>query len=114
MKYVAAADLHIRETAPRFRKDDYLQTGLTKLEWIVNLANKENATLLIAGDLFDTSKASFLVVNRIIEVLQKADYPPIVVNGQHDLLFHMGLPDTPLFNLKLSELIRLHETTDEV
>ena len=114
MKYIAAADLHIRETTPRFRKDDYFQTGLNKLRWIIELANKENATLLVAGDIYDTSKATSRVVNRIMEIIVQAKYPPIVVEGQHDLLYHKDLVDSPLYTLGLSKYLTIHQQTEEI
>jgi DNA repair exonuclease SbcCD nuclease subunit len=105
MKFLATADLHIRKEKPRFRKDNYFKTALSKLEWVVNTANDLNAIILIAGDIFDTSKATVEVVNRVVEVLSEAKQGIIAVEGQHDLKFHTNIKDTPIHNLYLSQVI---------
>jgi len=107
-RYVGAADLHITNAQPRYRKDPYWETCKRKLTWLVDFANSVDATILIAGDTFDNSLLNYEVVNPIIEILKKAHYTPIVVAGQHDQIFHaQNLEFTPLYNLELSGAITI-------
>jgi len=107
-EYIACADIHISEDRPRYRKDDYFNTGLRKLSTTVDISNQCDARLLIAGDIFNSSRASTNAINRVIEVLQKATYTPIAVVGQHDLRFHSGrLTATPIYTLHLAGVIKL-------
>jgi predicted phosphodiesterase len=45
-------DPHVTSKVPGFRKDDYCQAILTKLEFCLNLAEKEKLLPVILGDLF--------------------------------------------------------------
>ena len=106
-KFVACADLHIRSVNPRYRKDkDYLETCCGKLRQIVTFANKNSASILIAGDIFDTVKTGYRVTNRIMEILQLAKYTIYVVPGQHDMAYHSSdLSSSPLYTLAQAEVI---------
>lgn len=107
-RYIATADLHGRKNKPEYRTDeDYLETFLGKLSWIVNMANLQKARILIAGDIYDSSLCGSDVNNRVLSTLLKAKYKPYVVAGQHDLLYHTDLHKTPLYNLELAGAVRI-------
>lgn len=104
-KFIAGADFHMpdSESKPKYRKDNYWETAQRKLNWIVDLANAENAALLIAGDLFETSRVSHDTLNTVTSILKKLTRVPLVVAGQHDQTHHLEeLYDTPLYNLMLN------------
>jgi hypothetical protein len=107
MIYLACADIHISEHKPRYRKDDYFAASCEKLKWAISQANEHEAQLIIAGDLFDSSKASVYVLNTVMGIIQAADKEPIVIAGQHDLRYHTSLEKTPIYNLALSGDITL-------
>jgi len=111
-QYLACADLHITDKTPRYRKDDYLETGLRKLEWIVNKANDLDAVLLLSGDVFDSVTIKWEVVNRVTAILQNCRYTPIAIAGQHDMVNKVAdLLNTPLFNLAVNGVIEVIGTS---
>jgi len=101
-KYIACADLHISSSRPRYRIDNYENTCCEKLKWIVNIANLEFARILIAGDIFDHTRISWELFNKVTDIIQLADQKPYVVHGQHDILNHAE-------NLDCSPLMALHK-----
>lgn len=105
--WICCGDIHMRAVAPRYRIDDYWDTALSKLLWIIEYANNVDARVLIAGDLFDSSKASVGVVTTIASIFKEAKYTPYVVAGQHDLRYHTYMEQTPIFNLLVSGVIRV-------
>ncbi len=108
MKFLACADLHIRSTAPAFRKDNYEEAVFNKLNWIVTTANKEEATLLIAGDTFDSHKVSHCIVNKTLDVLQRCIQKPIFCVGNHDQAYHsQDFDKSPLATLHLAGVISM-------
>ena len=106
MKFLCTADWHIRKENPKYRKDDYLAAQLKKVEWIVDYANKEDATILLAGDIFDSPKAGYGTVNAVNNLLRRAKYKTVTCFGNHDTTFHsQDLSNTPYGNLLVSERI---------
>lgn len=100
MKYIAAADLHIRSNRPQFRKDDYFKSVCKKLRQIVYLCNKHDADLIIAGDFFDSIRVGHKVVNEVLKILEKLKGSILVVAGQHDQVYHSSdLIGSPLYTL---------------
>lgn len=96
-KYVATADWHITDKTPRSRKDDYPAAQKKKIEWILKLAQKECADLLIAGDLFDEPFCSYECFNTYLKMFLKFPNSIFVCLGQHDIHNHdiNTLNDTP-------------------
>jgi DNA repair exonuclease SbcCD nuclease subunit len=108
MKYLACADLHIKAQKPLYRTDNYLEACLGKLNQIVDIANREKAIPLIAGDTFDSHRVSLGVLNDVIEILSGCEFKPIVVPGQHDMRYHsQDLYGTPLETLELADVIKV-------
>ena len=100
MKFLCTADWHIRKEPPKYRIDNYLETLLQKVEHIVNRANELEATILIAGDIFDSPRLGYSVSNELTKVLKQADNKPISCFGNHDTTFHsQDLSNTPFSNL---------------
>lgn len=99
MKFIACADLHIRSTRPRYRKDDYFKTVCDKFEQIISLSNKYQAHLVIAGDFFDSVKVGHKVVNAVLEIMSALNQGQrvFVCAGQHDMSYHThDLSSSPL------------------
>lgn len=97
MKFIACADLHFTEKTPVNRKDDYLDAQLMKFSQILERAENENASLLIAGDVFDNVKTPYKVTKLIMDMIKSYGVDIYAVPGQHDLVYHSdGLDNTPL------------------
>ena len=88
MLLTIAADLHLRHTNPISRSDNYAETCLRKLEQVVAFCNNKNSALLIAGDTFEKPDNPIWFVNRVIEILNRADFPIYAIAGNHDLKYH--------------------------
>lgn len=105
--YIGCGDLHGTKHCPRYRTDDYWDTWQGKMRWVIEYANKKGARLLIAGDVFDTSRVSPEVINVILAIFIECEMTPYVVAGQHDLKYHTDLPKCPLYTLELAGLVRI-------
>jgi len=84
MKLLLMSDLHIRQTNPRCRKDNFWQTQLSKFSQAVDIAVKEGCSFILqAGDFFDNPRQPLSVLFHYIPLLKKV--PVLTVYGQHDL-----------------------------
>lgn len=54
MKYVIVGDLHIKYTAPVFRKETYFQELCNKIDQINIIAKENNAKVICLGDFFNS------------------------------------------------------------
>jgi len=98
--YICAADLHIRNNRPQFRRDDYFLAVIKKFRQIIKLANKYDAILLLAGDIFDSSKVGHKVANTVVRLMKKLETECYIVAGQHDQVNHItDIKDSPLWQL---------------
>ena len=82
---ILCADMHIRETIPICRTDDYEQAQWKKLDFISELQRKHECSVLHAGDLFHHWKPSPELLSKTIQHLPKKFYS---VYGNHDLPQH--------------------------
>lgn len=106
MKFLCSADWHIRKENPKYRKDHYLLTSLRKAKYIVEYAYKENAIIIIAGDIYDSPKAGYGVTNAVTAILKKSKFPISTCFGNHDTTFHsQDLSNTPYGNLLVNNII---------
>ena len=87
---ILSSDWHIRADTPRGRTDNYLEAQFDKIEHIIDLSDKLNIPILIAGDLGDKPKWPDWLIKRFMDILLKnSTYRDIfVIPGQHDLLNH--------------------------
>lgn len=88
MRLIAMADPHISIKTPRIRTDDYPETQFKKMSWVCDLANREEALLLMAGDIFDRPVSSYTWLNRYIRLFNSVKKGVYVIYGQHDIHFH--------------------------
>jgi len=83
---ILVSDLHLTDTTPVSRTDDYLQAQKDKLFFLQSLSNQNNyCPILCAGDVFDHWKASPWLCSMAYDYLPK---PFISIPGQHDLPMH--------------------------
>ena len=87
-KGIAIGDVHLCEKNPICRKDDVRVTQLIKLRQVVDLCNKHQCPLYIAGDLYDAWDIGFKLVNDVNLALSQCQHPIYFVAGNHDLPYH--------------------------
>ena len=116
-KYIVSADWHLRDDRPLCRKDiDWLGQQEDDLTFIVKEANKRDAELIIAGDVYDVPRVSPSVSNMLVRVLSKAIVPIHIIAGNHSLQYHNqeNLMNSSIGALSLLENlgIRYYECVD--
>lgn len=103
---IFTADWHIRPTVPVCRTDDFLVAMWKKVEFILNLSDKHQIPILIAGDVGLKSQwPNWLLEEFIGKVKAKKDKAKVyAIPGQHDL------PDHNLDLWRASAIGVLHES----
>jgi|LAHU01.1.fsa_nt_gb DNA repair exonuclease SbcCD nuclease subunit len=91
MKIVACGDLHLTDSSPKRRLDDYSSVLMEKFLYIVNYTmNEQYKVMVLPGDIFDTHRASNQLISTTIKTLSNfVDTGGVVLGvlGQHDLAF---------------------------
>ena len=83
---IIISDLHLSDSTPSSRVDNYIEAQKEKLLFIQELSNKYNkCPILCAGDVFDYWKASPWLCHFALKYLPQ---PLITIAGQHDLPLH--------------------------
>lgn len=82
---ILAADIHIRETCPECRTDDFMAAQACKLLFLKELQEKHNVPILVSGDLFTYWKPSPYLLAWSFRHLPDGI---IAIPGQHDLPAH--------------------------
>lgn len=83
---VLMGDLHGEEKAPANRIDNYIETFFGKLEFILDVADKNNACILQPGDFFNQPNPSYDFFSRIVALIKRYTSVSIFsIYGQHDL-----------------------------
>lgn len=76
-------DPHIEGRQPGFRKDDFPNVILGKVEWCLNYAQSNQLLPAFLGDLFDKPRDNpTWMIGRLIEIMSKV--PSIGIYGNHD------------------------------
>ena len=83
MKLLLLSDVHLSSKTPIGRLDDYRKTCLRKFEYVLKYAQKINAQIIQAGDLFDKPRDWFMLLD-IIKLLKRYNRSICCVFGQHD------------------------------
>jgi DNA repair exonuclease SbcCD nuclease subunit len=102
INFVTFTDLHISDTPPTARTDDYLAAILSKLEQVKLIAQKlECSAVLCAGDVFHLKspwKVSHSLTQIVIKVFKNFPCPIVILAGNHDLSANRvdSLPKQPL------------------
>ena len=82
---ILTADIHLSETTPVCRTDDFEATMWAKIDYLSQLQRQYDCPILHAGDLFDYWKPSPEMLSKCIERLPAQFY---TVYGNHDLPNH--------------------------
>ncbi len=82
---ILTADLHLRDSIPVARTDDFLAAQIKKVKFIQELSKKYKCPTFIAGDIFDKAKSSPYVES--LTLLYLPDNA-IVIPGNHCMPSH--------------------------
>lgn len=80
------ADLHITDVKPINRQDDVRLAALAKLDYVLNKAKENSATVVLGGDIFETPKPSYSMLNSVMELLKTYKIPVYSIIGNHDVI----------------------------
>ncbi len=88
-------DPHLEGRTPGFRKDEYAETILEKLQWCLNYARKESLLPVILGDLFERPRDNpNWLIGRLLKMF---DGEILGIYGNHDVHYNPELtPDDSL------------------
>lgn len=85
---VVMGDLHGDDKTPISRTDNYSESFFKKLEFILNIAEKNDACVLQPGDFFNSPNPSYEFFSRLVLLLKRYSGVFIFsVYGQHDLRY---------------------------
>jgi DNA repair exonuclease SbcCD nuclease subunit len=114
--FITASDLHISDSGPRARIDDFKETLLGKLSQMRMACSKLNAdAVLFAGDLYNLkspARNSHKLNQDLIKEFKKFPCPIYMIEGNHDLTANRleSLDEQPLGVLFADQtLIQLRE-----
>lgn len=88
MNFVFVTDPHVTHAQPVSRKDNYFETIINKLRWVVNLANAHDAHIIFGGDIVDAYNVSPAVITAIAKILRAANKQCYGIIGNHDIYGH--------------------------
>jgi len=95
-KYLYLTDVHYG-ARPINRKDDYNKSILSKLEYALKLARKNDAIVLCGGDIFDTNKTKIIDMIPLAKLFMQ--YKDVKIYSLRGNPTHDGLEETSPFTL---------------
>jgi len=120
IRFLTSSDEHVADISPGYRKDNYRDSILTKLEWQGHLAKKYNSTAILrGGDLFHVKPANKTTMRTVAEVGRihhSYHCPTYLVPGNHDITHNdvTSIPGQPLGVLFATKSIQnLRDSTFE-
>lgn len=115
MRLIACSDLHFVDTNPKRRVDNYSEVLFDKWYYLLNYAIDHNIDMIaIAGDVFDTHRASNQLIAKLIKSINSFYVPDddiiLSVLGQHDLAFRSE-HNSPMKILDTANIIKVIAAT---
>lgn len=88
MRYICTSDWHLSGTRPLMRTDsDWIATQKKHLDVLFTVAQAYDATVLVAGDVFDVPTVPPVILNMVLSTLMR--WPKTYfIAGNHDLPYH--------------------------
>ena len=88
MRYICTSDWHLSGTRPLMRTDsDWIATQRKHLDVLFTVAQAYDATVLVAGDVFDVPTVPPVILNMVLSLLVR--WPKTYfIAGNHDLPYH--------------------------
>ncbi len=94
MKILLLGDTHLRVRTPKSRteSDFMLDVCINKLHQAIDIYKENDCELAIqVGDFFDIPDPSKALMASVISLFRKYNFKPLVIHGQHDMLYHSEL-----------------------
>lgn len=116
--FIACADLHLRDSVPVNRIDDYWKAQEKKFQYLIDKAIQKKCNILCAGDFFHKARSSAYLegwtINQLNK-LKKHNLKFITITGQHDLPNHniKEIEKSSIWVLKQAGVIDLYVTAYE-
>lgn len=113
MKLLLTSDWHFTDKGPKNRTDDYPNTLIKKIKYILGKSAEYDNPILQAGDMTDTSLLSYSAYTTLLSLLKEGIKEQSIwtVYGQHDLLYR-NKGNTPLDALEVAcDPLRIVRTT---
>ena len=109
------ADLHISDINPINRQDSVKDASLYKLEYVLLEAQRQSAKVVLGGDIFETPKPSYSLLNSVMGLLKKYNVPVFSIIGNHDVVgSNITDESSAIFTLFKSGLVkRTNEFSEE-
>lgn len=85
---ILCSDLHIRDTKPRCRTDNYWIKQWAKLSQILDIAKNRHCEVIIAGDVFDSGHVQDKTIERLMMLIDHFGVSVYAIAGNHDLPGH--------------------------
>jgi len=89
IRFISSSDEHLSDLSPGFRKDDYRDAILNKMEWQGEFARKFRTDgILRGGDLFHVkaaNKTTMMSLSRVASVHRGYPCPTYAIVGNHDM-----------------------------
>lgn len=101
MKILCLPDLHLTDSRPKERIDDYTEALKNKFLFIIETAKKNCDLILQPGDFMDSPSVSYDFLCWLIYYIKYCDIPIITTTGQHDLRYR-NFENTSLRTLSYS------------
>ena len=92
VKFIFMTDTHGRTNNPVSRKDNFPETILNKIAWVIDYANSIDAQILHGGDWVNRPDTSPAYVSKMCTLFKRAKYPILGILGNHDIYGYN--PDT--------------------
>ncbi len=100
MRFLATGDWHLIDKCPENRLDDYGETALNKLDFLLGKAEDEYCDYIIQpGDFFDSPSPSYDWFTKVVNCIGNRQVKIITIFGQHDLRYR-NQENTALFALE--------------
>lgn len=98
-------DVHLLETPPKSRKDDYLSSIMEKVSWV----SKRSDIIIFLGDIFERSAMSISAFHKVLFMffmlkLQGKEFYTVI--GNHDVP-HQNITNLPRTSLGVLNTLRL-------
>lgn len=113
MKIILSSDWHLRGSNPENRIDHFFLTQIDKIEQIFKIFNEKKCQYLLqAGDLFDSPRPSFEILQYIIKLFNKYNINNsnfFAVAGQHDT-FYRNIDKTAFKLMEILNYVNICKT----
>jgi exonuclease SbcD len=107
-KILLTGDWHIKASNPRNRIGQYKKQQWDKIEWILDLADRENCLCILQpGDLFDNRQMPEEIKTDYIYLFKRSKVPIFTVYGQHDMQYHKNKRNSAMAVLESADAIRV-------